>query len=246
MFRILSLFIILSILPITIWAVERPSNSAEEALKFEVRSAIHSLYQGDKLVAEKLIKSKIKSSEISSAPMPLQRLQVMLWVLLNESDKAIDMLLNMEKQHSKNADFFFFAGGQWKELANQVSVFSKVKFYRRAVDAYIRAGELAPNNAKYVRKQASSFAQPKMFGGQKGKQKTLLSKIQSLDPIYGLIASIDLAQNEENEQKAYELAELAAIEYPNTFLLIERAAQMHWTLGNYEKAQHLFSKACEP
>jgi tetratricopeptide (TPR) repeat protein len=83
-----------------------------------------------------------------------------------------------------------------------------------------------------------------MFGGQEGMQKPMLPKIKALDVEYGLVASMDLAQNEQNHKKAGQLAEQAISEYPDSFLLVERAAQMQWTLDNDARAQQLFMQTC--
>jgi len=166
-------------------------------------------------------------------------------ILSRLNDKASSRLQNLIDIYGNNPDVNFFAAGIWKELAHQVSIFSKVKYYRRAVESYIRAGELAPNNAKYVRKQASSYGQPSMMGGDAVKQKPLLNKIKALDPQYGFIAEMDLAQNEEKYELASQLADQAVADFPDSFILHERAAQMHWTIGNYERAQRLFLRACK-
>jgi len=210
----------------------------------DILNAHYALYQGDTGPAEHLITAQVKLVEPNNDSLAVQQLQVMIWVEQEEEDKATELLLALQKQYSKNADVHSFSAGIWKVLGHQVSIFSKVEYYSRSVAASIRAGELAPNNAKYVRKQASVYAQPEMFGGIEGKQRPMLPKIQTLDLQYGLAAEIDLAQNEQNDKKASQLAEQVIREYPNSFLLVERAAQMHATLQNKARAQQLYAQAC--
>jgi len=225
-------------------AVQPLPEHSETEDSTKILNAHYALYQGDTAVAEQLIRLQSNQDEINEESLALQKLQIMVWVKQEEVDKATESLLDLQKQNSNNADLYFFSAGAWKELAHQVSVFSKIKYYSRAVEAYIRAGELAPNNAKYVRKQASSYAQPEMFGGQEGKQKPMLAKIQELDIRYGLVASMDLAQNAQDHEKANQLSEQAILEYSDSFVLVERAAQMQWTLKNDTRAQQLFLQAC--
>jgi len=225
-------------------AAQSPATQETTKASLEILKAQYALYQNDTKPAEQLISQQSKLTKLEDISLALQQLQVLVWVQQEETDKATDLLLRLQEHHNQNADIHFFSGGAWKKLAHKVSIFSKIKYYRRAVTAYIRAGELAPKNAKYVRKQASSYAQPEMFGGIEGKQKPMLKKIIALDVKYGLVAKMDLAQNEQQHNKARQLAEQAISEYSDSFLLVERAAQMHWTLENEERAQELFVQAC--
>jgi len=243
-FRLIILSLILSIFSLDAMGAETLSELQDKADSTAFLNAHYAFYQGDLRPAELLISSQLKLAKASEESLALQKLQAMVWVAQEEDDKATKLLLRLQEQHNKNADIYFFAAGLWKEIAHQVSVFSKIKYYKRAVESYIRAGELAPNNAKFVRKQASSYAQPAMFGGQEGKQKPMLAKIQALDPQYGLVALMDLAQNEQDHKKAKLFAKQAVREYPDSFLLVERAAQMQWTLKDDKKAQQLFMQAC--
>jgi len=238
----LSLFCYL--LSFTALAAESLAEPETTAASSELLNAHYALYQSDTKPAEQLISQQLKPAKLEDKSLAFQQLQVLVWIQQKEVDKATDLLLSLQERQSQNANIYFFAGGAWKELAHQVSVFSKIKYYRRAVEAYIRAGELAPNHAKYVRKQASSYAQPEMFGGTEGKQRPMLAKIVALDAKYGLVAKMDLAQNEQQHKKASQLAEQAMSKYPDSFLLVERAAQMHWTLENDDRAQQLFVQAC--
>jgi len=244
LFRPINLAFFCCALSFTAIGIEPVSELETTSATTEILNAHYAFYQGDYSPAEQLLSAQSKLDGSTRQSLALQQLQVMLWAAQEEEDKATELLLRLQNQHSTNADISFFAAGIWKEIAHQVSVFSKIKYYSRAVEAYIRAGELAPNNAKYVRKQASSYAQPEMFGGQEGKQKPMLPKIQALDLQYGLVASMDLAQNEQNHKQANQLAEQAISEYPDSFLLVERAAQMQWTLENDTRAQQLFMQAC--
>jgi len=243
-FRPVNLAFFCCALSFTAMAVEPSPELKTTSVSTEVLNAHYAFYQGDWGSAKQLIKSQSKRSGSNKESLALLQLQAMVWVAQEEDGKATELLLRLQKQHNNNAEVYFFAAGLWKELAHQVSVFSKIKYYSRAVEAYIRAGELAPNNAKYVRKQASSYAQPEIFGGQEGMQKPMLPKIKTLDVQYGLVASMDLAQNEQDHKKANQLAEQAVSEYPDSFLLVERAAQMQWTLENDNRAQQLFMQAC--
>ncbi|NQY34779.1 MAG: hypothetical protein HRT37_07420 [Alteromonadaceae bacterium] len=85
-----------------------------------------------------------------------------------------------------------------------------------------------------------------MMGGDSKKQRPILAKVQSLNSQYGLVAAMDLAQNEENHKLAAQLAEQAVSQYPNSFLLLVRAAKMHSSpLKNKIKAQQLYAQACQ-
>lgn len=214
------------------------SNSAPDN---EILTAQHAFFQGDTRLAEKLLAGE---SEYQS--LALAQLQVMLWIGREEADKATELLLKLQKRYSSNADYHYFAGGMWRQLGHQVSVCSKIKYYRRAVAAYILAGKLAPDNARYVTKQASVYGQLDMMGGDSKKQRPILAKVQSLNSQYGLVAAMDLAQNEENHKLAAQLAEQAVSQYPNSFLLLVRAAKMHSSpLKNKIKAQQLYAQACQ-
>lgn len=165
-FRPINLALLGCALSFTAMAVEPAPELKITTVSTEVLNTHYALYQGDSSFAEQLISSQSTLVGSHNESLALLQLQAMVWVAQEEDDKATELLLRLQNQHSKKAEVYFFAAGLWKELAHQVSVFSKIKYYSRAVEAYIRAGELAPNNAKYVRKQASSYAQPEMFGGQ--------------------------------------------------------------------------------
>ena len=101
------------------------SNSAPDN---EILTAQHAFFQGDTRLAEKLLAGE---SEYQS--LALAQLQVMLWIGREEADKATELLLKLQKRYSSNADYHYFAGGMWRQLGHQVSVCSKIKYYRRAV-----------------------------------------------------------------------------------------------------------------
>ncbi|MCJ8272151.1 MAG: hypothetical protein MJK04_22480 [Psychrosphaera sp.] len=205
-----------------------------------ILTAQYALFEGEPVVAEQLLAGYPQSRSLA-----LQQLQVRLWTRHEETDKASELLSKLQKQHKRNADLHYFAGGIWRALGHQVSVFSKISYYRRGVEAYIRAGQLAPDNPKYLRKQASVYGQSDMMGGDSKKQRPMLAKIEALDTQYGLVAAMDLAQNEQNSKLSAQLAEQAVSRFPDSFLLLERAAKMHSTLKNKRRAQQLYARACQ-
>ncbi len=98
-------------LSFTAMSVEPAYELKTASMNTDILNAHYAFYQGDSGPAEQLISYQSKHVGANNESLALQQLQVMLWVEQEEDDKATELLLHLQNQHSTNADISFFAAG---------------------------------------------------------------------------------------------------------------------------------------
>ncbi|OKY27075.1 hypothetical protein [Thalassotalea sp. PP2-459] len=210
----------------------------ERKLDMLVFQAKKALIQGESQLAKKLISNEKKPS------YNLLKLKILYYLERDNIDKAERSLNEFELQYFNVADTYAFTSEVWRSIGHKVSIFSKSYYYKKAVKAKITAGNKAPNDPKYLTMKASALGQSSQYGGNSSLQEQLAQKIKALDKKWGLIAEVNLAQNEDNLEQASKLAIQATKLFPQDFDVLNRTAKLFWTRSNYPSAQHYFYQAC--
>lgn len=209
----------------------------------QVTKATLALVQGDPVIAEMLINRHRDNHKPFTKP--LLQLQALYLVEQKRTDEAIDAVTALQQRFQNDAEISAFSAELWRSIGHQASIFSKLGYYRRAVESKIKAGELAPNSARYLTLKASALGQSKKYGGSPELQREFTDKIVELDAKWGYIAQINLAQNQDDFSRATELAASASAQFPKDFDILQRIAKLHWTMGQRRKAQDHFYLSCQ-
>lgn len=227
-----------------VFCVASYANNAEEneRLNEQINAAFHYLVQGDTRRASKLL---AEQERIKDDNHQLSKLAIMLQIELKDNDAAERLLLNFESRFADNPDTFAFAADAWRDLGHQAGIFSKFGFYKKGVQAKLRAGEVGPDNAEYVALRAGASAHGSRYGADASLQKTLTDKAIALDKKWGYIAKLNYAQNTDDQQSGVAAAKAAVEEFRDDFVVLERVAQYYWTIDNLAQAQQTFAQACE-
>ncbi|MFC3201049.1 hypothetical protein ACFOEW_04330 [Alteromonas oceani] len=213
-----------------------------EGLNEQINAAFHHLVQGDTSPATKLL---AEQEGIKDGNHQLSKLAIMLQIELEDNDAAERLLLSFESRFADNPDTFAFAADAWRDLGHQAGIFSKFGFYKKGVQAKLRAGEVGPDNAEYVALRAGASAHGSSYGADASLQKTLTDKAIALEQKWGYIAKLNYAQNTDDQQSGVVAAKAAVEEFHDDFVVLERVAQYYWTIDNLAQAQQTFAQACE-
>ncbi|MDG6096307.1 hypothetical protein EXU34_02460 [Alteromonas sp. ZYF713] len=227
-----------------VFCITSYANNAErnKGLNEQINTAFHHLVQGDTSRATKLL---AEQEGIKDDNHQLSKLAIMLQIELEDNDTAERLLLRFESRFTDNPDTFAFAADAWRDLGHQAGIFSKFGFYKKGVQAKLRAGEVAPENAEYVALRAGASAHGSSYGADASLHKSLTNKAIALDRKWGYIAKLNYAQNTDDQQSGVAAAKAAVEEFHNDFVVLERVAQYYWTLDNLAQAQQMFAQACE-
>ncbi|SNY58656.1 hypothetical protein SAMN06297280_3457 [Arsukibacterium tuosuense] len=206
----------------------------------EQEAAEHALLQGDATKTKALL----DSIEQPASPKHLE-LEVIYHLMLGNTESAINQLNEYEKRFGDRADTHAFAAEAWRRVGHQANIFSKRKYYNKALASKWRAGELAPGNPKWLVLQASAAAQLDKRNKISSDEFTLTKQVMSLDEKWGFIAQINLAQNTDDIKQGLILTQQAHERFPDDFFVQERIAQFYWRLGERAQSQQHFFQACK-
>ncbi|WP_286233661.1 tetratricopeptide repeat protein [Thalassotalea sediminis] len=228
--------ITLTLLPLFVHSAD----TNKQRLASDLEDAYLALFQGDLSLAKTLIRNK---PDIQS--FKLLSLEIHYLIEIESIDLAEDKLEAFEQRFPDLPETFVFSAEIWREIGHQANIFVKRRYYKKAVAARIKAGELAPQKPQYMTLKASALGQSKSYGGDNQQQARLTEQIRQRDKKWGLIADINLAQNLDDDLKGLRVSQEAVKAFPDDFDVMERVAQYHWTLGQDNKAQFFFFKACQ-
>ena len=170
------------------------------------------------------------------------KLSIMLALINENEDKTEQLLTQFTTDNNDNAQALIFAAIMWQRLSKKMGIFSYYKTYKKGLNAYIRAFENEADNDLYRSLAGSAYTM--LDSDNKEKQRELLTGYRDKDKGFHLVASMDMAQNDRDEQLLLTFAEKAMNAHNNNMLVIEQAGQAFWTAGNVDKAQQAFQKAC--
>jgi len=200
----------------------------------------YALLQGDTTKLQALL----EGSKQPASPKFIE-LEVIYHLILGNTENAINRLNEYEKRFGDIADTHAFAAEAWRRVGHQSSIFSKRKYYNKALASKWRAGELAPGNPKWLVLQASAAAQLDNRNKKNSDEVALTKQVMSLDEKWGFIAQMNLAQNTDDVEEGLSLTELANERFPDDFFVQERIAQFFWRLGKNAQSQQHFFQACK-
>lgn len=240
MHRLNNILILLFLITITFPMPRKSFASIDVSLSNKITAAQHALIQGETEPSNVLIKQGEVTDNYN-----LMALEILYLIEQEKTDEAEEKLIILEKQFSEQPETFAFSAEVWRAIAHQASIFSKRGYYKKAVQARIKAGQVAPNNPRYLTMQASALGQGKSYGGDESEQKSLTSKIVQLDKKWGYIAQINLAQNSDDYRLGEKLSSEAAKEFKDDFDVLERVGKFYWTMNRYDAAQQYFLQACK-
>lgn len=196
-----------------------------------------------KLLGADATKAKALLNSVKQPASPkLIELEVIYHLMLGNTENAINQLNEYEKRFGDTADTHAFAAEAWRRVGHQANIFSKRKYYNKALALKWRAGELARGNPKWLVLQASAAAQLDKRSSINSDEFTLTKQVMSLDARWGFIAQINLAQNTDDIAKGLSLSQQAHERFPDDLFVQERIAQFYWRLGERARSQRNFFK----
>jgi tetratricopeptide (TPR) repeat protein len=170
------------------------------------------------------------------------KLSIML-ALINENEvRTEELLTQFTADNKNNAQALIFAAVMWKRLSRQMGIFSYHKTYKEGLKAYIQAFEVEPDNDLYRSLAGSSYTM--LDSDNKEKQRALLTGFKEKEQGFHLVALMDMAQNDKDDELQLAFAERSINSQSNNVVMIEQTAQAFWSSGNKHKAQQAFQKAC--
>mgnify|MGYP004702580623 CR=1 FL=1 len=123
---------------------------------------------------------------------------------LGNDEEAEKLLARAVKAEENNADYQLWYGSASCNRAQQVNMLSASGYAKRCVNAFKRAHQLAPQDAKYTRAYAQFLAQaPAIVGGDKDAALQLATQLQQVAPAQGAVLKLELLARDEN-QAAFE------------------------------------------
>ncbi|MDP2714033.1 lipopolysaccharide assembly protein LapB [Rheinheimera sp.] len=112
--------------------------------------------------------------------------------LINNADKAEDLLEKAVKLDSNNADYQHWYATVSCNLASSASMFSALGYAKRCKNAYETALELAPQNPRSYIALGSFLAQaPGIAGGDKDKALQLAARLKQIEPLQGALLELN-------------------------------------------------------
>jgi len=119
--------------------------------------------------------------------------------LLNNADKAEDLLEKAVKLDSNNADYQHWYATVSCNLAASASMFSALGYAKRCKKAYETALELAPQNPRSYIALGSFLAQaPGVAGGDKDKALQLAEQLKQIDPLQGILLQLNASDLQDD------------------------------------------------
>jgi len=170
------------------------------------------------------------------------KLSIMLALINEDTDKTQELLSQFTKENIDNGQGLIFAAVMWQRLSKKMGIFSFHKTYKRGLRAYIRAFEVEADNDFYRSLAGSAYTM--LDSDNKEKQRKLLAGYKEKDQGFHLVASMDMAQNDGDNELLLAFAEKAMNLPNNKVLVMEQVGQAFWTAGNTNKAQQAFQKTC--
>ncbi|SEI05977.1 Tetratricopeptide repeat-containing protein [Rheinheimera pacifica] len=119
--------------------------------------------------------------------------------LLNNADKAEDLLEKAVKIDSKNADYQHWYATVSCNLASSASMLSALGYAKRCKKAYETALKLAPDNPRSYIALGSFLAQaPGIAGGDKGKALQLAEQLKQIDALQGALLQLNASDLQDD------------------------------------------------
>jgi len=162
--------------------------------------------------------------------------------LLNNADKAEDLLEKAVKIDSKNADYQHWYATVSCNLASSASMLSALGYAKRCKKAYETALKLAPDNPRSYIALGSFLAQaPGIAGGDKGKALQLAEQLKQIDPFQGALLQLNASDLQDDAVFEALLAKDELLtQRPETYL--QRGVAFSRT-DDHAKAIALFEQA---
>ncbi|KUM52333.1 tetratricopeptide repeat protein [Rheinheimera sp. EpRS3] len=119
--------------------------------------------------------------------------------LLNNADKAEDLLEKAVKIDSNNADYQHWYATVSCNLAASASMLSALGHAKRCKKAYETALKLAPDNPRSYIALGSFLAQaPGIAGGDKDKALQLAEQLKQIDPLQGALLQLNASDLQDD------------------------------------------------
>ncbi|HEX5793274.1 MAG TPA: tetratricopeptide repeat protein [Rheinheimera sp.] len=170
------------------------ANSAQpQALAEQVKA----LWQADDVPAAQALLTPLVTKKTKDAQ--LLALLGQTEALLNNADKAEDLLEKAVKLDSNNADYQHWYATVSCNLAASASMFSALGYAKRCKKAYETALELAPDNPRSYIALGSFLAQaPGVAGGDKDKALQLAERLKQIAPLQGALLELNASDLQDD------------------------------------------------
>lgn len=213
------------------------ANTAEpQALAEQVKA----LWQAGDMQAAQTLLSPMVTKKTKEAQ--LLALLGQTEALLNNADKAEDLLEKAVKIDSNNADYQHWYATISCNQASSASMLSALGYAKRCKKAYEAALKLAPDNPRSYIALGSFLAQaPGIAGGDKDKALQLAEQLKQIDPLQGALLQLNASDLQDDAVFNALLAKDELLtQRPETYLqrgvVFSRADQHTKAMAMFEQA----------
>ena len=169
------------------------ANTAEQALAEQVKA----LWQAKDMQAAQALLTPLVTKKTKDAQ--LLALLGQTEALLNNADKAEDLLEKAVKIDSNNADYQHWYATASCNQAASASMLSALGHAKRCKKAYETALKLAPDNPRSYIALGSFLAQaPGIAGGDKDKALQLAEQLKQIDPLQGALLQLNASDLQDD------------------------------------------------
>jgi tetratricopeptide (TPR) repeat protein len=170
---------------------------ANTAPPHELAEQVRALWQAGDMQAAQALLSPLVTKKTKDAQ--LLALLGQTEALLNNADKAEDLLEKAVKLDSNNADYQHWYATLSCNLAASASMFSALGYAKRCKKAYEAALELAPENPRSYIALGSFLAQaPGVAGGDKDKALQLAARLKQIEPLQGALLELNASDLQDD------------------------------------------------
>ena len=172
-------------------------------------------------------------------------LRIALLARRADTDDATSALERFLAANSHSAALHFDSAELWRVIGKRAGIFSRGKYYAKVVAAYIKAAELEPDNALYLKHAATAKSyNGSWFSADVKAQRMVIDQLKGKDDRYLLMAEMDYVQNTDDKKQGRQLISQALQKYDHDLDVLERTGQLLWTYRDDEQAQRVFTQAC--
>jgi len=208
---------------------------------FANEDAIEAYEQKNFSEAKALFERSLKSD-----PKSVISLQYLAKIAIKDSefDDAEDFILRAQEIAPKNASVQYDVAQIMGRQAQESSIFSAPGYAKKTLKAYEQAVQLEPSNINYRQGLIAFYLQaPSIVGGDKELALEQAIAIETLDPVKGFIALVDVYQTTEENTKLETLYSTIDSKFPESGGLFYRRGLYYQSAKKYSKALVDFQKA---
>lgn len=161
-----------------------------------------------------------------------------------ELDDAEQHIKDAVKASPERGELHFEYAKVMAAQAEASSIFSKMGYAKKVLKGFTKAAKYSPENIKYRRSLMSfHLMAPGLAGGDKEEALNQALAIQSLDPLSGVTALMQVYTQTENTEKMAEIEQVALSTYSNEPEVHYQRGMIFLQQEDFQAAREHLSKA---